>query len=461
MATSYPAQETRSPPWLRLGHIAAGIAVFALVVAIGHYVINLHASRLAAREKVELIAFGSALRARLDRELTSVLFLTSGLSSYLTVRYRDLDRGEVQDILASLYQSGRHLRNIAIAVGYRVTYVHPLEGNKQAVGLYYPDQPEQWPQVKQAVDTGRPILVGPLDLVQGGRGLIYRVPVFIRGDYWGLLSTVINTDSLFKSAFNGNSKSTGDIVFAVRGKNGLGMQGEVFWGEAALFEQADAETFELEVPGGKWVIAARFKSSPSSDMELWGLRGLGLLLALFVGWGTYVLLMQRTQLMRMALFDPLTGLPNRHLLEDRIAQAISGQRRNRTTVCLLLFIDLDGFKNINDRYGHKAGDAVLQGVAARVQGVVREVDTVGRWGGDELIVLLENVDRRKIPELISNIRKAAEAPLAFGAHTLLVGASIGAALAPDHGESLGELVRNADTRMYEDKQARRAVVATR
>jgi diguanylate cyclase (GGDEF)-like protein len=95
-------------------------------------------------------------------------------------------------------------------------------------------------------------------------------------------------------------------------------------------------------------------------------------------------------------------------------------------------------------------------VADRVQDAVREADTVGRWGGDEIIVLLENVDRRKIPLLIDNIRKAAEAPLAYGTHTLQVGASIGSALAPDHGETLGDLVRTADSNMYENKQKRRA-----
>jgi diguanylate cyclase (GGDEF)-like protein len=454
MATSDLAQEMGRPLWLRLGHVGASIAVLALLIAVGNFVFNLQESRLAAREKVELIGFASSLRARIDRELTSVLFLTSGLKSYLTVRHGNLDRGEVQDILASLFQMGRHLRNLAIAEGYRVTYIHPIEGNKQAIGLYYPDLPQQWPQVKQAAETGKSVLVGPVDLVQGGQGLIYRVPVFIRNDYWGMLSTVINTDSLFRSAFT--DIGTRNIVFALRGKNGQGMQGEVFWGQAALFDDPDAEILELEIPGGKWAIATRFEVPLSDGMGLWGLRALGLLFALFLSWGTYVLLTQRAQLMRMALFDPLTGLPNRHLIEDRIAQAITGQRRNRTTVCLLLFIDLDGFKNINDRYGHKAGDAVLQGVAKRVQDAVREADTVGRWGGDEIIVLLENVDRRKIPQLIDSIRKAAESSLAYGAHKLQVGASIGAALAPDNGESLGELVRTADSNMYEDKQKRRA-----
>jgi diguanylate cyclase (GGDEF)-like protein len=454
MAISDLTQEMRKPLWSRLSNAAAGFVVFVLLSTFGNFVITLQESRLDDREKVELIAFASSLRARIDRELTSVLFLTSGLSSYLTVRHGNLERGEVQEILASLYQSSRHLRNIGIAVGYRVEYVHPLEGNKQAVGLNYPDVPAQWPQVKLAVETGRSVMVGPIDLVQGGQGLIYRVPVFIRGEYWGLLSTVINTDSLFKSAFG--DLATHNIAFAVRGKNGLGMQGDVFWGDAMLFDDPDTEILELEVPGGKWAIATRFKAQSTGLAEFWALRALGLLFALFLGWSCYVLLTQRVQLMRLALFDPLTGLPNRHLIEDRIAQAITGQRRNRTTVCLLLFIDLDGFKYINDRYGHKAGDAVLQGVADRVQDAVREADTVGRWGGDEIIVLLENVDRRKIPLLIDNIRKAAEAPLAYGAHILQVGASIGSALAPDDGESLGDLVRTADSNMYQNKQKRRA-----
>jgi diguanylate cyclase (GGDEF)-like protein len=163
----------------------------------------------------------------------------------------------------------------------------------------------------------------------------------------------------------------------------------------------------------------------------------------------------------MAMYDSLTGLANRSLIEDRMDRAISAQRRNPATVSALLFVDLDGFKRVNDRYGHRAGDTVLQAVAARAVRAVRNIDSVGRWGGDELVVVLESTDRQKIPELIERVRQAVETPLDFAGQSLRVGASIGSAIVPDDAESAADLIRLADRRMYEDKHARRRPGAKR
>src|SRR5690606_28982954 len=170
-----------------------------------------------------------------------------------------------------------------------------------------------------------------------------------------------------------------------------------------------------------------------SRVALWLMLGFVLLLALILGWGTMTLLSQRARLTRQAMFDPLTGLPNRLLADDRISLALSGLQRNASGNCLLLFLDLDGFKEINDRYGHKAGDAALQNAAARVKEAVREIDTVSRWGGDEFIVFMENVERSKIGEVLEKVRGLVGKPVRFGGHDLTVGASIGAACAPDDG----------------------------
>jgi len=289
--------------------------------------------------------------------------------------------------------------------------------------------------------------------VQGGSGLIYRVPIFINDSYWGLLSSVIDAKSLLDSALD--DTTTSGIALAIRGTDGTGMQGAVFWGEPTLFGSPDAQLVDLDVPGGKWVMALRATTMPQQQV-LWLMQGLVLLLALTLGWITRIVLLQRAKLARLALFDPLTGLPNRLLPSDRISLALSGLRRGTSRTCLLLFIDLDGFKLINDRYGHKAGDAALQSTASRVEAAVREIDTVSRWGGDEFIVFMENVDRSKLDEIIDKIRNAIEMPITFGTHELKVGASIGQAYAPGDGTTLDELVRKSDERMYADKAARRA-----
>jgi diguanylate cyclase (GGDEF)-like protein len=178
-------------------------------------------------------------------------------------------------------------------------------------------------------------------------------------------------------------------------------------------------------------------------------------LALFLGWGAYALLVQRARLARLAMFDPLTGLPNRTLVEDRLERAVAAQRRNPATVSALLFTDLDDFKNINDEHGHRAGDAVLQGVAERASSAVRDVDSVGRWGGDEMIVVLENAGRDTIPELVQGVRRAIETPIEYAGLRLRVGVSIGVAIVPDDGDGVQDLIRRADRRMYEEKQKRK------
>jgi diguanylate cyclase (GGDEF)-like protein len=156
------------------------------------------------------------------------------------------------------------------------------------------------------------------------------------------------------------------------------------------------------------------------------------------------------------MFDALTGLPNRTLIEDRLERAIASQRRNPSTVSALMFTDLDDFKRINDENGHRAGDAVLQGAAERATRAVRGVDSVGRWGGDEMIVVLENAERDKIPELVERVRRAVETPIDYAGLKLQVGVSIGVAIVPDDGDGVQDLIRRADRRMYEDKLARRS-----
>jgi sensor domain CHASE-containing protein len=207
-----------SQPGVLHGLIAVAVCVATIIG--GTLIINLQAREIEARNKVDLLVLGSALQARLSRELNSVLFLSSGLSSYLAVRRASLDRAEVESILEALHRDSRHVRNFAVAVGYRITYIYPVKGNEKAVGLNYSDAPVQWPDVKRAIDTGRPVLTGPLALVQGGSGLIYRVPIFAGGKYWGLLSSVIDTKSLLNSALSDTAAD--GIAIAIRGTNGQG-----------------------------------------------------------------------------------------------------------------------------------------------------------------------------------------------------------------------------------------------
>ena len=157
----------------------------------------------------------------------------------------------------------------------------------------------------------------------------------------------------------------------------------------------------------------------------------------------------------MAQYDALTDLPNRTLFSDRLKQAILHARRNRKQLAVM-FLDLDKFKPINDNHGHETGDRVLQAVARRLQDSVRQSDSVGRIGGDEFTVLLQDVENEAAAlQVAGKIHHALCQPIIVDDKILSVGVSIGIAMFPEHGGNEIELSRHADYAMYYAKHESR------
>jgi diguanylate cyclase (GGDEF)-like protein len=158
------------------------------------------------------------------------------------------------------------------------------------------------------------------------------------------------------------------------------------------------------------------------------------------------------KLQQMALFDQMTNLPNRRLFFDRLNQCIARARREKHFLALL-FIDLDGFKLVNDNLGHAAGDALLCEVANRLRAGIREIDTVARIGGDEFSVILdhiqENDDANRVAE---NLLHALRSPFQIEGQSVQISASIGISIFPDHGDDGGYLLQKADLAMYAAKK---------
>jgi diguanylate cyclase (GGDEF)-like protein/PAS domain S-box-containing protein len=158
------------------------------------------------------------------------------------------------------------------------------------------------------------------------------------------------------------------------------------------------------------------------------------------------------QMAHSAHHDFLTGLPNRKLLNDRVSQAILLASRTMKKVAVL-FLDLDGFKHINDSLGHSIGDRVLQSVAKRLVGSVRDSDTVSRQGGDEFIVLLSEVEGlESAATTVKRLLQVGTEPHAIDQHDLHVSACIGVSIYPDDGLDVETLIKNADTAMYQAKE---------
>lgn len=198
---------------------------------------------------------------------------------------------------------------------------------------------------------------------------------------------------------------------------------------------------EDQLADGRWVIV---RQKPVEDGGLVGI------------WSDITVIKQRQALLeQLSLTDALTKLPNREMFERSLAAALLRANRNRNGVAVM-FVDLDRFKNVNDTYGHEAGDKVLNTTAARLQKAVRATDLVARLGGDEFVILFENVaNDQTLVTLAEKILDEVRAGIDVGGTTCFVGASIGIALYPRHAEDAETLVRRADEAMYAVKKSGR------
>lgn len=161
-----------------------------------------------------------------------------------------------------------------------------------------------------------------------------------------------------------------------------------------------------------------------------------------------------SELAHQATHDALTGLPNRTLLEDRLAQARGRLRRDSTSITVV-FVDLDEFKEVNDTLGHRAGDQVLAEVAQRLRHIMRDVDTVARLGGDEFVALCESLPAEEAATVVQRIHDALTVPLLVEGTSVQVGASIGVAATSDPACDMTDLLAMADQSMYREKADRK------
>lgn len=232
--------------------------VFALVVAIGIVALDaLVQARFEAERHSDGLQQLSALRARLESGLNSRLYLTDGLASHVTV-HPNLDRTEFEALAKGLLANRSGIRSIQLARDTVVSHIYPLAGNEAAMGLRLLELGPQAPAVRRALESGRTVVAGPVDLVQGGVAFIGRTPVYLEQEggapaYWGLATILIDAPTLFREAGLMVAQQQGWRV-ALRGADGLGGRGAVFFGDAEVFER-QPEVLDVSFAGGSWQMA--------------------------------------------------------------------------------------------------------------------------------------------------------------------------------------------------------------
>jgi diguanylate cyclase (GGDEF)-like protein len=201
--------------------------------------------------------------------------------------------------------------------------------------------------------------------------------------------------------------------------------------------------YELDVPRGRVTFEARFKLVPGRNHIVCLVRDVTSLHE------------ARRQLEALAHRDQLTGLPNRTVLDSLLDSSLSRARRSDTRLAVM-FIDLDRFKEVNDSLGHAAGDGLLQQASQRMQSLLRESDTLARVGGDEFVLILDDLsDTRDASRVASKLMQTLSAPFTLDAQEASVSCSIGISIFPDDATERAALLRYADTAMYEAKSSGR------
>ena len=427
-------------------------ATLLFMMSANEYMLHLEHRHKEDVERRNVLNQAATVRAHLEYEINTTLNLTMGMVVFVASN-PEFTHAEFDRVAGEILQKAPHIRNIGLARDNVISYVYPLTGNEAILGVSYMDLPDQKPAVVKAIKTGKTVIAGPVDLIQGGKAFISRIPIYIGQDrhYWGLASVVIDTNSMFARC-NLSSEHPG-VAYALRGKDGKGADGEVFFGDPKIFSTPRATVLPISLPVGSWLLAATSmdQESASSPLELI-LKTLGLILALVVTGLVFALLISYRRIHHMALHDSLTGLSNRRCFDQFAQQTIAVAKRRKATFSLL-YIDLNGFKQVNDTYGHKQGDKVLSEVAGRLRRSLREADAVFRIGGDEFILVLEGPQSKESASLVAEkLTTLISEPISLDQdQQVQVSAAVGISIYPQDGESADELIRQADGQMYDAK----------
>jgi len=399
-----------------LQRITPKLAALAAALTVSAVMLTLDASerrRVEQEQRIQVMERVSALRAKLEGGINVAVAATRSMAVVYAI-HPDLTHDEFLRMSREIMVSNPAIRNIGLSHGTVIAYVYPLEGNEKAVGLDYRSVPAQWPVYQQMMESGAPLMAGPVPLVQGGTGVIVRAPVFRQAahgrEFIGSVSSPLMLDRLLDDA--GLRELEATTAIAIRGRDGKGSDGETFYGSLEMFG-ANPVLRTVFLPGGSWEIAAMPRSGwGAGSAALNVVRTLGVLLCLLAAVLVYTLVrhLQRraenerrlneseTQLkLRSAelyghnvVLDMITrhaGLPD---IMEKLARAVEAQHPGM--LCSIMLLDADGkhlrhgaAPSLPDFY-NRAVDGVAIGEGAGSCGTAA-------WRGERVVI--ENIQTHR------------------------------------------------------------------
>ncbi len=451
---------------------AATIAVIVVYVAT-----NWRLERSLADERSVVAGELATISSRLQTNLNSNVKLLQGLAAGIAVN-PTMDQSAFSKLAAEILQPDSQLRSFAAAPGMVVKWVYPEKANEKAIGLDYRTNEKQRDSAMLARNTHNIVLTGPVDLLQGGRAFVVRCPVYITDRtsqiFWGLVSGIIDIPRLYGDSGLGST----DLEIAISDAPEPTVPNQVFLGDLKTFSK-NPVVASVDMTYGRWTLVAVPKDGWGQNRGMATFELYACLLSLcvvapivWVGFLTKSrqrtieklrlhkkkLVRARQRLEYLSLHDALTGLPNRRFIDRMITQPPRPGPEHRL---ILIHIDLDRFKEINDTKGHAGGDTVLQATASRLVNLAGPNDVAARIGGDEFIFASWSAHPApKALELARQIVDTLKQPVFVDGSECVVGASVGVAWETEGAqENLSQLRLNADLALYEAKKTGRSRAA--
>lgn len=370
--------------------------------------------------------------------------------------------GEIRELerIAPIIINSPVIRNILLAPDGIVTKVYPLDTNRPLMGYDLLGPGDGNEEALQAKEKGQLTLGGPFTGMQGGDILVGRLPVYTyeTGDrnFWGLVSVTLNYPESLAPVRLAELANMGFACEIWRiNPDRSEKQVILRTGDSPLNNPIEKE---FRLLNAQWKISIAPLEPWYKSLSLYAMLGAAVLVSLLTGivaQSYWEMSQLRTSLERMAMYDCLTGLPNRRAAFDRLNTTLT-DCAIKGNEFILGYIDLNGFKDINDSYGHHIGDHVLKETAQRIVDCMPGKQFVGRIGGDEFIFILTEIAEADVEDVVTKLHEAMNKPFAPKLmENLRTSLSVGLAVFPRHGTTSEELTLRADADMYRDKEQHR------
>lgn len=437
------------------GPVGLGLALLVIGLALTLYLAHRHQRNVEEANQQRISNIAQSLAISLERYVGSLAVRSEALAAIVEMN-PEVSASDLEHLAKKLMGKDAAFRNLALAPDDVVTFVYPRAGNEAVLGLILSQRADMSEVVHRIRDEDRTVLAGPLNLVQGGVGLVTRSPVFVvdpngQRRYWGLTSLVV--DYAIIAARVGIDSVRGEANVALRGRDASGVDGEIFFGRPDLFDDARV-TAEIPVPGGSWQLAAEPRDGWVRNWVFSApLLPLGMVLSIVFAVLGFRIASDRVAIRELAMSDPLTRLPNRRHVQWHLAECIE-KLGSRVQCGGLVLIDFDDFKPVNDLLGHRIGDEVLREIAGRMRSALGPNDVLGRIGGDEFLMVHSSMTkdcRSDVESTASRLLAAISQPIHIEDQEIRVRASMGLALFPQHARSAVVLRECADRALYQAK----------